>query len=116
MPEAGISRITSLGPGVGSGKPLSSSLRSPRNTTPFMALLRGGYPQSVGAPRPAGPQPRDGLQRAHPRRPGFHSWRNSPIVGTGKTPVNDAHGERGRARALLALGTDRAGHRLDARP
>ncbi len=37
MPEALISRITSLGPGVGSGNSLSSSLRSPRNTTPFMA-------------------------------------------------------------------------------
>src|SRR6516165_1070377 len=37
MPEALISRITSRGPGVGSGNSLSSSLRSPRNTTPFMA-------------------------------------------------------------------------------
>src|SRR5262245_52647480 len=40
MPEALISRITSRGPGVGSGNSLSSSLRSPRNTTPFMVLLR----------------------------------------------------------------------------
>src|SRR5262249_53667614 len=39
MPEALISRITSRGPGVGSGNSLSSSLRSPRNTTPFMLLL-----------------------------------------------------------------------------
>src|SRR5512132_4014895 len=46
MPEALISRITSRGPGVGSGKSLSSSLRSPRNTTPFMALLREGYPRA----------------------------------------------------------------------
>ena len=30
----------SRGPGVGSGNRLSSSLRSPRNTTPFMVLLR----------------------------------------------------------------------------
>src|SRR5690348_3199865 len=37
MPEALISRITSRGPGVGSGKSRSSSLRSPRKTTPFMA-------------------------------------------------------------------------------
>src|ERR1700730_175360 len=37
MPEALISRITSLGPGVGSENSRSSSLRSPRNTTPFMA-------------------------------------------------------------------------------
>src|SRR5712692_11769407 len=36
MPEALISRITSRGPGVGSGNSLSSSFRSPRNTTPFM--------------------------------------------------------------------------------
>src|SRR2546427_6834509 len=36
MPEALISRITSRGPGAGSGNSLSSSLRSPRNTTPFM--------------------------------------------------------------------------------
>src|SRR5712691_4109997 len=36
MPDALISRITSLGPGVGSGNSLSSSFRSPRNTTPFM--------------------------------------------------------------------------------
>src|SRR5262249_11032940 len=40
MPDALISRITSRGPGVGSGNSLSSSLRSPRNTTPFMLLLR----------------------------------------------------------------------------
>src|SRR6516225_2910138 len=39
-PEALISRITWRGPGVGSGNSLSSSLRSPRNTTPFMILLR----------------------------------------------------------------------------
>src|SRR4030095_14784954 len=37
MPDALISRMTSLGPGVGSGNSLSSSFRSPRNTTPFMA-------------------------------------------------------------------------------
>src|SRR5215813_9079858 len=36
MPEALISRTTSLGPGVGSGNSLSSSFRSPRNTTPFI--------------------------------------------------------------------------------
>src|SRR5262245_49659503 len=49
MPDALISRITSRGPGVGSGNSLSSSFRSPRNTTPFMdfssnarALARGG--------------------------------------------------------------------------
>src|SRR5262244_3102798 len=36
MPEALISRITSRGPGVGSGNSLSSSFRSPRNTTPLM--------------------------------------------------------------------------------
>src|SRR5215472_9911548 len=42
MPEALISRITSRGPGVGSGNSLSSSLRSPRNTTPFMLLLLRG--------------------------------------------------------------------------
>src|ERR1700674_2584058 len=38
MPEALISRITSRGPGVGSGNSLSSSFRSPRNTTPFMVF------------------------------------------------------------------------------
>src|SRR6516225_3055020 len=51
MPEALISRITSRGPGVGSGNRLSSSLRSPRNTTPFMVLLRCavfGVPASLG--------------------------------------------------------------------
>src|SRR5215475_2692225 len=36
MPEALISRITSREPGVGSGNSLSSSFRSPRNTTPFI--------------------------------------------------------------------------------
>src|SRR5690242_17161322 len=36
MPEALISSTTSRGPGVGSGNSRSSSLRSPRNTTPFM--------------------------------------------------------------------------------
>src|SRR5436190_20805328 len=57
MPDALVSRITSLGPGVGSGNSLSSSLRSPRNTTPFMApsgalsypltTLRGGSAMTV---------------------------------------------------------------------
>src|SRR5215831_17804675 len=36
MPDALISRMTSLGPGVGSGNSLSSNFRSPRKTTPFM--------------------------------------------------------------------------------
>src|SRR5882724_9353461 len=40
MPDALISRITSRAPGVGSGNSRSSSLRSPRNTTPFMAFSR----------------------------------------------------------------------------
>src|SRR3954471_77620 len=39
MPEAFISSTTSPGPGVGSGKLLSSILRSPRKTTPRMALV-----------------------------------------------------------------------------
>src|SRR5688572_30224802 len=34
MPEAFISSTTSPGPGVGSGKLFSSTLRSPRKTTP----------------------------------------------------------------------------------
>src|SRR4051812_50201028 len=34
MPEAFISSTTSPGPGAGSGKLLSSTLRSPRKTTP----------------------------------------------------------------------------------
>src|SRR5438045_3991839 len=53
MPEAFISSTTSPGPGVGSGKLRSSTLRSPRNTTPRMrlalrlelGLLAGGFPQ-----------------------------------------------------------------------
>src|SRR5713101_6017038 len=58
MPDALISRITSLGPGIGSGNSLSSSLRSPRNTTPFMvsslrpsAILEraGGGDDDLGA-------------------------------------------------------------------
>src|SRR5262249_24387454 len=85
MPEALISRITSLGPGVGSGKSLSSGLRSPRNTTPFMALLREGYPRSVGSPRPAGPQPRDGLRRA-PSARALDSARFLTAVGHRTTP------------------------------
>src|SRR6266480_2973387 len=55
MPDALISRITSRGPGVGSGNSLSSSLRSPRNTTPFMqsshvrsGSTRAGLPRNVG--------------------------------------------------------------------
>src|SRR5262244_3626044 len=60
MPDALISRITSRGPGVGSGNSLSSSFRSPRKTTPLMtssdALGFGpsgleGRPGSPGAPR-----------------------------------------------------------------
>src|SRR5260221_5855621 len=39
MPEAFISSTTSPGPGVGSGKLLSSILRSPRKTTPRMPLV-----------------------------------------------------------------------------
>src|SRR6516165_10541412 len=38
MPEALIARITSRGPGVGSGNRLSSSLRSPRNTCHLLRL------------------------------------------------------------------------------
>src|SRR5262245_53783765 len=41
MPEALISRITSRGPGAGSGNSLSSSFLSPRKTTPFMAASVG---------------------------------------------------------------------------
>src|SRR5438093_1116266 len=40
MPDALTSRIASRGPGVGSANSLSSSFRSPRNTTPFMASSR----------------------------------------------------------------------------
>src|SRR5437773_1532661 len=57
MPDALISRITSRGPGVGSGNSLSSSFRSPRNTTPFMAssgalsypltTISGGSPHTL---------------------------------------------------------------------
>src|SRR5882672_343638 len=39
MPEAFISSTTSPGPGVGSGKLRSSTLRSPRKTTPRMRLV-----------------------------------------------------------------------------
>src|SRR2546421_84647 len=39
MPEAFISITTSPGPGVGSGKLCSSTLRSPRKTTPRMRLV-----------------------------------------------------------------------------
>src|SRR5438132_675124 len=53
MPEAFISSTTSPGPGVGSGKLRSSTLRSPRKTTPRMRLvlprelrlLAGGFAQ-----------------------------------------------------------------------
>src|SRR5262245_8522631 len=50
MPDALISRITSRGPGVGSGKSLSSSLRSPRNTTPFMPASSRVVPGVVSPP------------------------------------------------------------------
>src|SRR6185295_743021 len=50
MPEALISRITSRGPGVGSGKSLSSSFRSPRNTTPFMDGSSGDTSSCVPGP------------------------------------------------------------------
>src|SRR5438067_11734039 len=42
MPEAFISSTTSPGPGVGSGKLFSSTLRSPRKTTPRMRLVLPG--------------------------------------------------------------------------
>src|SRR3974390_22650 len=48
IPDALISKITSRGPGVGSGNSLSSSLRSPRNTTPFMASSWYDVPQRYG--------------------------------------------------------------------
>src|SRR5215472_2622867 len=48
MPEALISRITSLGPGFGSGNSRSSSFRSPRNTTPFMAASVGCVMDGAG--------------------------------------------------------------------
>src|SRR5262245_43765468 len=49
MPEALISRITSLGPGVGSANSLSSSFRSPRTTTPFMSGLLSHFPQPAAS-------------------------------------------------------------------
>src|SRR5262250_44350 len=73
MPDALISRITSRGPGVGSGNSLSSSLRSPRNTTPFMVLLRCavfGEARSdapAALDRPAPKQARHGQQRGSAR-------------------------------------------------
>src|SRR2546428_13624989 len=45
MPEAFISSTTSPGPGVGSGKLRSSTLRSPRKTTPRMRLV---LPRELG--------------------------------------------------------------------
>src|SRR2546428_2632169 len=45
MPEAFISSTTSPGPGVGSGKLRSSTLRSPRKTTPRMRLV---LPRDLG--------------------------------------------------------------------
>src|SRR5712671_1012515 len=62
MPEALISRITSLGPGVGSGNSLTSSFRSPRNTTPFMVPSVATFCQ---IPRPPG----DGALRSHNATP-----------------------------------------------
>src|SRR5258706_1502826 len=41
MPEAFISSTTSPGPGVGSGKLRSSTLRSPRKTTPRIGMWIG---------------------------------------------------------------------------
>src|SRR5438876_5945164 len=53
MPEALISRMTSRGPGVGSGNSLSSSFRSPRNTTPCMASSSdSGWGQRLDTTKP----------------------------------------------------------------
>src|SRR4029453_10381318 len=49
MPEAFISRMTSPGPGLGSGNSRSSSSRSPRKTMPRMTASFG-----LGTPREAG--------------------------------------------------------------
>src|SRR5829696_1418622 len=54
MPEALISSTTSPGPGAGSGKSISSSLRSPRNTTPLMPTPSLALP---GQGRPAAQPP-----------------------------------------------------------
>src|SRR5882762_6773505 len=57
MPEAFISSTTSPGPGVGSGKVMISTTRSPGNTTPRMAssvccLLRRNLSRFVASPYP----------------------------------------------------------------
>src|SRR5882757_632630 len=57
MPEAFISSTTSPGPGVGSGKVMISTARSPGNTTPRMAssvccLLRRNLSRFVASPYP----------------------------------------------------------------
>src|SRR5882757_7434352 len=57
MPEAFISSTTSPGPGVGSGKVMISTARSPENTTPRMAssvccLLRRNLSRFVASPYP----------------------------------------------------------------
>src|SRR5207249_4554465 len=60
--------------------------KSPSATTQEMRDGRRRARPSLGAPRPAGPQPRDGLQGAHPFRWLFHNDL-AVLPGVGQTDV-----------------------------
>src|SRR5260370_10944111 len=111
MPEALISRITSRGPGVGSGNSLSSSLRSPRNTTPFMVLRRCAVFGEARSDAPAAldrPAPKQSTTRTAARqRP-----RPDAEIGDGKVsflnpPLASHHSITSSARASTLAGISR---------
>src|SRR5689334_10998361 len=105
MPEALISRTTSRGPGAGSGKSRSSSLRSPRNTTPFMpclssvrAVLR---PVALGDRDLHRPVALERLLAAH--AVGHRGLRGRPDGAAAREHLGDALARAGRADTQARL-------------
>src|SRR5215210_2595571 len=101
MPEALISSTTSSGPGVGSGKSISSSSRSPRNTTPFMPARR--LPASTDAGEHLLPAPFPTMAR--------RAWPGLlPLSSSSSGVFGDGWPQRLRQRDELAV----ARHRVEA--
>src|SRR5437867_5817126 len=106
MPDALISRITSLGPGVGSGNSLSSSVRSPRKTTPCMVssgALSSCLPEILSTPSSDAriPRPRS-LAESYLTRLLFRQI--VPLIGARLAPVVGL--DDGRRAAMVPLEID----------
>src|SRR5882724_5414908 len=100
MPFAAPTTMAIFFSSVNAGSIIASSICKRTSAGGAPAPRRPAARTTVGAPRPAGPQPRDGLRRARP----------PPVLGAGATVYDSAHlsrreGERHAtdARALRLL-------------